>query len=138
MGMLIIRRRPHLRRAFVRKDGVRVRATRVKGSVFRIKDRGSLGRGPRVIPPLRKGTLGVSFSSPASVRRKKEIALAKRIGERRVIAKLRALQVLNKRINPSVAAKAKADARFIAGSFIGRKKVRFGTRFRRKRRIRRK
>lgn len=125
MAEIVVRRRPHLRRAFVRKDGVRVRATRVKGSVFKIKDRGSPGRGPKVIPPLRKGTLGVSFSSPASVRRKKEIELAKRIGEKSVMGKLQAIAVLTKRTNPEVSRKAREDRRFIAGSFKDKKFVGF-------------
>ncbi len=73
------------------------------------------------------GSLGVNFSNKASTRRKKEVALAKRIGEKKVIGKLRAIQVFNKNRNPTLSAKARADAFFIASSFKGRKRVRTGT-----------
>lgn len=99
---------------------------RVKGYTKHVKVIGKLGRTPkskRVIPPLKKGSLGVSFSSPVATRRKKLVALAKRIGEKRVAAKLRALAVLNKRTNPNVAAKAKSDARYINGAFRNKKFV---------------
>lgn len=72
-------------------------------------------------------SLGVSFSNMASTRRKKEVKMAKRIGERRVVGKLRAVQVFNKNKNPTLSRKAAADAKFIASSFIGRKRVRTGT-----------
>ncbi len=109
------------RKAFTTKRG-----TRVKAVTFKIKDVGRVGRTPkarRVIPPLTKGALGVSFKDSASVRRKQEIKLAKRIGEKSVVGKLRAIQVFNKNTNPKLSEKARADARFIAGSFKGKKFV---------------
>ncbi len=110
------------KKAFTRKDGVRVKA-----STFKIRDRGKPGRGPRIIPPLVKGSLGVDFSKPRMVRRRIEVALAKKIGERKVMGKLRAIQVFNKNTNPTLSEKARSDAKFIASSFIGRKRVRTGT-----------
>ena len=109
------------KKAFTRKDGVRVKA-----SAFKIRDRGKPGRGPRLIPPLRKGTLGVDFSKSSRIRRRIEVALAKKIGEKSVMGKLRALQVFNKNTNPVLSEKARLDAKFIAASFIGKKRVRTG------------
>ena len=110
------------RKGYVTKKGVRVRP-----AVFQIVDRGKPGRGPKILPKLKKGTLGVDFSKSAMTRRRVLVRLAKRIGERRVMGKLRAIQVLTKRTNPTVSKKAKSDARWIAKSFIGRKRVRTGT-----------
>ncbi len=107
------------RKAFTRKDG-----TRVKKSTFFIQDRGNRGRGPKVIPPLTGSPLGVKFSNKASTRRRKEIALAKRIGERKVVGKLGAIATLNKNTNPTLSRKARSDQRFIAERFIGKKRVR--------------
>ncbi|KKN67098.1 hypothetical protein LCGC14_0464450 [marine sediment metagenome] len=79
------------------------------------------------IPITAKGSLGVSFSNKAATRRRKEVKLAKRIGERRVVGKLRALQNFNKNRNPTLSRKARADAKFIASSFRGRRRVMTGT-----------
>ncbi len=116
------------RKAFTTKRGVRVETT-----TFTIKDRGKPGRGKRIIPALRKGALGVKFTNPTSTRRRKEIALAKRIGEKRVVGKLRAIQVFNKNVNPTLSEKARMDAKFIAGSFKGKKFVGKGKGFSRRR-----
>ena len=128
-------RKAFKRKGYVRSDGTRVKSasvpkskispTKVKPSTFKIKDRGAKGRGKKVIPKLKKGFLNVSFSSPANVRRAKLVKLAKKQGEKKVVGKLRALQVLNKRTNPTVSRKALADSKFIAGSFKGKKRVQF-------------
>jgi len=123
-------RKAHHRKGYVRKDGVRVKPTKVKASkvsptTYEMVDRGARGRGKKIIPTLKRGTLGVDFSKPAKERRKQEIKLAKKIGEKKVVSKLIALEVLNKRVNPSLAKKAKADAHFIAGSFKGKKQVEY-------------
>lgn len=125
-------RRPHRRSAFTRMSkGKRqqIKSTNVKRTImpptqFAIKDKGAKGRGIKLFD-LKEGTLGVSFSDSARKRRLQEIALARQIGEKKVVGKLRAIQVLNKRTNPTVSKKAKADAHFIAGSFKDKKKVRF-------------
>lgn len=110
------------RKGFVTKKG-----TRVMPTSFLIKDRGAPGRGKKVLPELKKGTLGISFSESASVRRRKLVVLAKRIGEKKVMGKLQALVVFNKRTNPVLSKKASSDRRFVASSFVGKKRVRTGT-----------
>lgn len=92
-----------------------------------------MGKKKYPIPKLKKGTLGVKFSDPAYKRRTKEMKKAMLHGERHVVGQLRALQVLNKRRNPSVSNKAKRDANFISGAFRGRKYVGFGKGFSKKR-----
>lgn len=131
---LRVTRRPHMRKGFVqirRGRTIQVSPSRVRGSTFLARDRGKRGRGPKVIPPLRKGTLGGPgfFDQPDAERRAALRKVASKIGERKVVGKLRAVQVLNKRTNPSLSAKAKADARFVAGSFRGRKFVGTGKGF---------
>lgn len=76
----------------------------------------------------KKGSLGGRgfFGKSDAVRHKREIALAKRIGERKVQGKLQAISTFNKNTNPTVSMIAKRDRKFIAESFIGKKKVRRG------------
>jgi hypothetical protein len=74
---------------------------------------------------VRKGTLGVHFKNKMAGRRLTERKLAHRIGEKRVVGKLRAIQVFNKNRNPALAAKARADAKYIAGSFKGKMPVKY-------------
>lgn len=130
-------RKAHSRSGYVRRDGVRVSPANVDRAVvpptvFKIKDRGARGRGKKVFPPLKKGALGINFSNKAMTRRAKLDKLAKKIGEKKVVGRLRAIQVLNKRTNPAVSKKALADSKYIAGSFKGKKKVKFPTGFRKK------
>jgi len=120
-----------VRKLRVRRKGFKVKATtfrrkgkiihrrgfRVSPTTFMIRDRGRVGRGPKLIPALKQGSLGVDFSDSALKRRRKEVRLAKSLGEKKVVGKLRAIQVLTKRTSPSTSQKARADARFIAGSF---------------------
>lgn len=105
------------------------RGFKVKATSFLIKDLGKKGRAKKVIPNLRRGSLGVSFSSLVKTRRKKLVMLAKRIGEKKVIGKLRAVQVFNKRTNPSLSRKALMDSRFIAGAFRRKRFVGVGRGF---------
>lgn len=121
-------RKPYVRKSYVRKDGTRVKAakvgvTRVPSSNFSIKDRGAKGRGKKVIPKLKKGTLGVNFGWSAAKRRSVLRKKAKSLGEKKVVGKLRAIQVLNKRTNPFVSAKANADSKYVAGSFKDKRYV---------------
>lgn len=83
---------------------------------------------PRVLIPIGRGVpLGVVFSNSSMTRRKKLIKLSKKIGEKKVQSKLGALAVVFKNTNPVLAAKARADQRFIAARFKGKKQVRFPT-----------
>ena len=87
-------------------------------------------KGKRVrIKVTRKGSLGGPgfFARSVKMRRRLLVKLAKKVGEKRVVGKLRAIQVFMKNKNPSLSEKARLDARFIASSFIGKKRVRTGT-----------
>lgn len=110
------------RSEYYRKGG-----TYVNPAVFKIRDVGAPGRGRQIIPPLKKGTLNVHLKNPADIRRAKEIKLAKKIGEKRVVGKLQALAVLFKRTHPEFSRRAAADAHYIAGSFKNKKRVRYPT-----------
>lgn len=85
----------------------------------------------------KKGSLGGRgfFGKSDSVRRKMEIALAKKIGERKVQGKLQAIATFNKNTNPTVSMIAKRDRKFIAERFIGKKRVRKGTGLSKKKKI---
>ena len=112
-----------------------MRAAIVRGHAKQVEDVGLPGRTPpsrRFIPPLKPGALGVSFDEKADARRRKLAGKAKKVGEKAVVGRLRAIQVLTKNTNPSVSRKAKADAHHIAGVFVGKRKVPYGKGFRRR------
>jgi len=121
--MLTVHRRAHYRKPYVRRNGTTVRGTEVKGSSFMEEDRGRPGRGPKVFPPLKRGTLGVDFSKPERVRHGIEAGKARRTGEKHVGGQLQAISTLSRRTNPTVSRKAAADRRWVQGSFRGRKQV---------------
>lgn len=77
---------------------------------------------------LKKGTLGGKgfFKKSLVMRRRILVKKAKNQGEKRIMGKLQAIVVLNKRKNPLLSRKAARDRRFIAASFIGRRKVKRG------------
>lgn len=81
------------------------------------------------IPIGKPGSLGGKgfFSFPVKMRRRMLVRLAKKIGEKRVVGKLRAIQVFNKNRSPVLSEKARLDSRFVASSFIKKKRVRTGT-----------
>lgn len=57
MRTLLVRRRSHRRRGYRRENGVYVHPAQVPGVIFRAKDRGLPGRGPKVITGLKKGAM---------------------------------------------------------------------------------
>ena len=138
MAKLTVHVGPYKRKAFTatrRGKIVRVRAATVKTHTKKVEDVGLPGRTPpsrRFIPPLKPGALGVSFGETPQARRRKLAGKAKKVGEKTVVGRLRAIQVLTKNTNPSVSRKAKADARYIAGVFVGKRKVPYGEGFRRR------
>ena len=138
MAKLTVHVGPYKRKAFTAiRNGkiVKVRAAIVKGHTKQVEDVGLPGRTPpsrRFIPPLKPGALGVSFDEKADARRRKLAGKAKKVGEKAVVGRLRAIQVLTKNTNLSVSRKAKADAHHIAGVFIGKRKVPYGKGFRRR------
>lgn len=111
---LLVKRKGYIRRGYVRKDGVRVKRTRVPATTFKIKDRGAKGRGKKVLPKLKKGSLGFSLKGKTQAQiNRLALKKARALGERRVAGKLRALQVLNKRTNPTISRKAAKAAKYV-------------------------
>ena len=129
MAKLTVRVRFYKRKAFTasrRGKIVRVRAASVRAHTKKVKDLGLPGRTPpsrRFVPPLKPGALGISFDETAGARRRKLAGKAKKVGEKAVVGRLRAIQVLTKNTSPSVSRKAKADAHYLAGAFVGKKRV---------------
>ena len=105
--------------------------TRVKASTFKTKDLGKPGRGPKVLPPLEKGAFGGPGFFNRSQKEQERIAFARaeKMGERKVVGELRALQVLLKRTKPANSARANELGKKVAGSFKGKQKVGFPTGF---------
>lgn len=138
MAKLTVQIGPYKRKAYTaarRGKIVRMRAATVKAHTRKVADVGLPGRTPpsrRFIPPLKPGALGVRFDDTPEVRRRKLAAKAKRVGEKAVVGRLRAIQVLTKNTNPAVSRKAKADAHYIAGVFVGKRRVTYGEGFSRK------
>jgi hypothetical protein len=127
-GRLTVRKKGYTRKGYTAARGgkkVRVSPARVPSTSFTIQDRGAAGRGPKVVPPLGQGSLGGKgfFDKPAGERHAIERKLARALGEKKVVGKLRAIQVFNKRVNPELSRKALADSKFIAASFEGKKIV---------------
>jgi hypothetical protein len=127
-GNLTVRKKGYKRKGYTATRGgrtVHVPPTQVRPTVFTIQDRGAAGRGPKVVPPLEEGSLGGKgfFAKPARERHAVEKRAARAQGEKKVVGKLRAIQVFNKRVNPELARKALADSKFIAGSFAGKREV---------------
>jgi hypothetical protein len=128
MSRLVVRRKGHARKAYTARRGgkkVRVGATRVGPSRFTIRDRGAKGRGPKLVPPLERGALGGPgfFNRPGSEQEKIVFNRAKRLGEKKVVGELRALQVFFKRTSPQKSRRALALSKKVAGSFKGKHKV---------------
>jgi hypothetical protein len=114
------------RRGYVRRTPSG-KVIRVKPTVYYMKDRGAPGRGPRVIPPLKEGALGGPGFFEKSHAEQERIVFerARKVGERRVIGELRALQVFFKRTKPEYAKRALELSRRVAGSFRGTEEVPF-------------
>lgn len=114
MGKLRIDRKAYRRKAYRRKSGVMVKRTKVPRTKFLIKDRGKPGRGPKILPKLKKGGLGFPLKGKSqSWINKKALAHARVVGERKGAGQLRALQVLNKRTNPTISRKAAKAAKYV-------------------------
>jgi hypothetical protein len=79
----------------------------------------------RVIPKLKKGTLGVHFYWSDEKIKHALTKKAKAIGEQRVLGKLQALYIFNKDKNPKFANKIQHYRHWLAGSMEGRKAVQF-------------
>jgi hypothetical protein len=128
MSRLTVSRKGHKRKAYTaRRAGkrVHVEATRVRPSRFKISDRGRKGRGPKIVPPLERGALGGPGFFSRSIKEQEEIVFnrARRLGEKKVVGELRALQVFFKNTDPRKSRRALALSKKVAGSFKGRKMV---------------
>ena len=128
MAKLTVRRKGHARKAYTARRGgkkIRVAKARVKPSTFRTRDRGKPGRGPKVVPPLEKGAFGGPGFFSRSSDEQKQIVFkrAKKMGERKVVGELRALQVFFKTTDPKKSRRALELSKQVAGSFKGKEKV---------------
>ena len=137
MSKLIVRRKGYARKAYTARRGgkkVRVSKATIKPSTFRISDRGKPGRGPKVVPPLEKGAFGGPgfFKRPTDEQKEIVFRRAKKLGERKVVGELRALQVFLKTTDPRKSRRALQLSKQVAGSFKGRQKVGYPGGFRRK------
>ncbi|MGI0048973.1 MAG: hypothetical protein ACREAW_05490, partial [Nitrososphaera sp.] len=127
----------YTRKAYTaRRGGKKVRVSRstIKPSTFRISDRGKPGRGTKVVPPLEKGAFGGPgfFKRPADEQKEIVFRRVKKMGERKVMGELRALQVFLKTTDPRKSRRALQLSKQVAGSFKGRQKVRYPGGFSRK------
>lgn len=125
-----VRRKGYKRKAYTAKRGgkkVRVSAARVKPSTFKIRDRGKPGRGPKLVPPLEEGALGGPgfFNRSKDEQEKIVFERAKKMGEKKVVGELRALQVFFKTTSPQKSRRALALSKKVAGSFEGKQEVGF-------------
>jgi Family of unknown function (DUF5771) len=128
-GQITVERKGYKRKAYTATRAgkkVKVSATTVEPASFKTMDRGARGRGTKVVPALKKESLGGKgfFEKSARERHAVEKRIARAQGERKVVGKLRAIQVFNKRVNPELSRKALADSKYIARSFEGKKEVR--------------
>jgi hypothetical protein len=131
------RRKGYKRKAYVAKRGgkeVRVSAARIKPSKFKVRDLGKPGRGPKVVPPLEKGALGGSGFFSRSENEQEQIVFqrGRKVGEKKVIGELRALQVFFKRTNPQNSRRALELSKKVAGSFKDKQEVGYPKGFQRK------
>lgn len=137
MATLTVSRKGYKRKAFTARRGgkkVRIGSSRVKPSTFKISDRGKPGRGPKLVPPLARGALGGPgfFNRPKAEQKQIVFRRAEKLGERKVVGELRALQVFFKTTSPSKSKRALELSKQVAGSFKGKEKVDFPKGFRKK------
>lgn len=81
-----------------------------------IKDRGEKGKGPKLLPKLKKGELskyGYGLKHPRSVRRRALDKSMKEFDKNTLIRKLNVLSIYNKNTNPSYSRKAREDMNYI-------------------------
>lgn len=127
---MIVHRKGYKRKAYTVSRGgkkMKINEARVKPSTFKIHDRGKPGRGPKVVPPLEKGALGGPGFFRRSPEQQKRIVFnrARKVGERKVVGELRALQVFLKRTDPKKSRRALELSKQVAGSFKGRQSVNY-------------
>ena len=115
-----ILRKGYNRKGYTRKDGTRVKATYVPESC--IVDRGNPGKGPKLIPKLKKGELsefGYSLSYRLVGERRGPLKKAiKKYGALSIMRKLNAVATLLKNTSPTKSQRAKADSKWISREYL--------------------
>jgi hypothetical protein len=130
MAKLTVRRKGYTRKAYTAKRGgkkVKVGKVRVKPSTFKTTDRGKPGRGRKVVPPLERGAFGGPgfFKRPKGEQEQIVFRRTKRMGEKKVVGELRALQVFFKTTDPKKSRRALELSKKVAGSFKGKEEIGF-------------
>jgi hypothetical protein len=94
---------------------------------YRKKDVGAIGIGEKVLPTLKKGTLGGKgfFTMPEEKQKAILAKIAREQGEKVAMNKIGALGVLLKRTKPTYAKRAMELKHWVAGEFVGRKEIGF-------------
>jgi len=127
---ITVRRKGYKRKGYTtarRGKKVRISSAKIKPSTFKIRDRGKIGRGPKIVPPLDKGALGGPgfFKRPEDQQERIVFERARELGEKKVVGQLRALQVFFKTTDPKISKRALELSKRIAGSFRGKKEVKY-------------
>ena len=103
------------RRAYTRRDG-----TRVKATTYKVEDRGARGRGPKVIPKLKKGGLGgPGYLSRSELGRHRQLGSSvRRDGYATTSRRLNALSVFGKRtMNAQEKARLRRDKEWLKRTY---------------------
>ena len=109
-----ITRAAYYRKPYTRADGTKVKGAKVPTS--KITDRGKPGKGLKLIPKLKKGTLakfGYTSKESDSKRHASLVKAKSSLSYKSVIDKLVAVRTLNKTTNPKVAAIFGSDIRWL-------------------------
>lgn len=109
-----ILRSGYRRKSYRRSGGVRVSATRVSSHC--IKDVGRVGKGPKLIGPLKKGALHRYGYDPDNSEASRHSALDRAVraeGLSKIVKRLNAVRVFTKNTNPRLSAKYNADMSYI-------------------------
>lgn len=111
-----IKRSGYSRKAYTRSDGKLVRATRVPPTC--IQDRGLPGKGPKIIPKLRKGTLS-PYHVDLTIKARHDALrkVVKRSSALTVFRKLGAVAIMLKNTSPEAASILKKDQRWVRKTF---------------------
>jgi len=129
------RRGFHVRATVFKRKGKTIhrKAFGVSPATFKIRDVGAVGRGKKIIPPLKKGGLGGVgyFKKSTMARRKLIVKLAKKQGEKTIGSRLSAIGVLTKRTHPHISHMAFADRHYLMGAMKGKTVVGYPEGFKR-------
>lgn len=112
-----ILRKSYVRKSYVRADGTRVSQAHVRAEC--IEDRGLPGKGPQLIPKLKKGLLEkYGYHDVMHMSEKARHAAlrkaAKAYGKNNLISKLNAVVVLNRNTNPSLSRRFEKDRDWVS------------------------